>query len=87
MQLSNGPTLLRTYAQRTHVTVRRLLHGVTPRRTWWQRLAENATTRRAIQLADVLIDALYEIGQHGFHNRFSVNFRLGNTIKGILVRL
>jgi hypothetical protein len=47
----------------------------------------DATTRRAIQFPPVLIDALYEIGQHGLHNRFSVNFRLGNAIKGILVRL
>ena len=47
----------------------------------------DATTRRAIQLPPVLIDALYEIGQHGLHHRFGVNFRLGNAIKDILVRL
>jgi acyl-CoA thioester hydrolase len=47
----------------------------------------DAARRRATQLPPVLIDALYEIGQHGLHNRFSDNFRLGNAIKGILVRL
>jgi acyl-CoA thioester hydrolase len=44
MQQSNGPGLLRTYAPRTYVAVRRLLQGVTQRRTWSgrrQRLAEN----------------------------------------------
>jgi acyl-CoA thioester hydrolase len=47
----------------------------------------DAATRRATPLPATLIDALYEIGQYGFHNRFSASFRLRRAIKGVLVRL
>jgi acyl-CoA thioester hydrolase len=47
----------------------------------------DATTRRATPLPDALINALYEVGQYGFHNRFSTSFRLRSAIKGVLVRL
>jgi acyl-CoA thioester hydrolase len=47
----------------------------------------DAASRRAIPLTDPLIDALYEVGQYGFHNRFSAGFRVRSAIKGVLVRL
>jgi acyl-CoA thioester hydrolase len=46
----------------------------------------DAATRRATPLPAPLIDALYEVGQYGFHNRFSAGFRIRSAIKGILVR-
>jgi acyl-CoA thioester hydrolase len=47
----------------------------------------DAATRRATPLPDPLINALYEVGQYGFHNRFSMRFRVRSAIKGVLVRL
>lgn len=47
----------------------------------------DAATRRATPLTDPLINALYEVGQYGFHNRFSASFRMRSAIKGVLVRL
>jgi hypothetical protein len=47
----------------------------------------DAATRRATPLTDPLINALYEVGQYGFHNRFSAGFRVRSAIKGVLVRL
>jgi acyl-CoA thioester hydrolase len=47
----------------------------------------DAATRRAIRLPAPLINALYETGQHGFQNRFSMRFRMRSAIKGVLVRL
>jgi hypothetical protein len=43
--------------------------------------------RRATPLPDPLINALYEVGQYGFHNRFGTSFRIRSAIKGVLVRL
>jgi acyl-CoA thioester hydrolase len=47
----------------------------------------DAATRRATPLSAPLINALYEVGQYGFHNRFSMGFRMRSAIKGVLVRL
>jgi acyl-CoA thioester hydrolase len=47
----------------------------------------DAATRRATPLPGRLIDALYEVGQYGFHNRLSTSFRMRSAIKGVLVRL
>lgn len=46
----------------------------------------DAATRRATPLPAPLIDALYEVGQYGFHNRFSAGFRIRSAIKGVMVR-
>jgi acyl-CoA thioester hydrolase len=46
----------------------------------------DAATRRATPLPAPLINALHEIRQYGFHNRFSVAFRVRSAIKGVLVR-
>ena len=45
-----------------------------------------AATRRATPLPALLINALHEIGQYGFHNRLGVAFRVQSAIKGVLVR-
>ena len=47
----------------------------------------DVATRRATPLPAPLINALYEVGQYGFHNRFSAGFRVRRAIKGVLVRL
>jgi acyl-CoA thioester hydrolase len=44
-------------------------------------------TRRATPLPAPLSNALYEVGQYVFHNRFSAGFRVRSAIKGVLVRL
>src|SRR5262245_17780233 len=42
----------------------------------------DAATQRATLLPDPLIDALYEVGQYGLHNRLSTGFRVRSAIKG-----
>jgi acyl-CoA thioester hydrolase len=47
----------------------------------------DAGSRRVTPLPGPLIDALCEVGQYGFHNRFSTGFRIRSAVKGVLVRL
>jgi acyl-CoA thioester hydrolase len=47
----------------------------------------DVATRRATPLPAPLVNALYEVGQYGFHNRFSAGFRIRSAIKGVMVRL
>jgi acyl-CoA thioester hydrolase len=47
----------------------------------------DAGSRRATPLPGPLIDALCEVGQYAFHNRFSTGFRIRSAVKGVPVRL